>query len=101
MKNKKAIKFQKIIKMVKYIPVTDLIPLSIPFAEIWPKIVDGNFPFSYGNNNYSLVSPIDFAKYCEESFEESFEEELKDIRYKKFLKNIRSIPQNVYIDLEN
>ena len=97
-KIKKVIKFQKIIKAVKYISVTDLIPLSIPFAEIWPKIVDGNFPFSYGSNNYSLVSPIDFAVYCEESFEE---ETLKDIRYKKFLKNIYSIPQNVYIDLEN
>jgi hypothetical protein len=93
MKTKKTIKFQKIIKTVKYIPVTDLIPLSIPFAEIWPKIVDEDFPFNYGNNNYSLVSPIDFAVHCEEK--------LDDIKYKKLLKKIRSIPQDVYIDLEN
>jgi hypothetical protein len=96
--SKNAIKF----KTVKCIPVTDLIPLSIPFAQIWTRITEDitvEFPFLYGSNKHSLVSPIDFANHCEEVFEVF--EGLKDTRYKKFIKKIRSIPQNVYIDLEN
>jgi hypothetical protein len=90
-KNTKKIELEKMpIQTIKCIPVSYLIPTSLGL-EVWEKISDA--PFSWGDNNHSLVSPIDFAVHCEEK--------LDDIKYKKLLKKIRSIPQDVYIDLEN
>jgi len=80
------------IQTIKCIPVSYLIPVSMLALEVWEKI-SSDAPFSWGNNNHSLVSSIDFAVHCEEK--------LDDIKYKKLLKKIRSIPQDVYIDLEN
>ena len=96
MKTKKTKKTKKIeslpIQTIKCIPVSYLIPVSMLALEVWEKI-SNDAPFSWGDNNHSLVSPIDFAVHCGNK--------LDDIKYKKLLKKIRSIPHDVYIDMEN
>ena len=91
-KKTKKIESELPIQTIKCIPVSYLIPVSMLALEVWEKI-SSDAPFSWGDNNHSLVSPIDFAVHCEEK--------LDDIKYKKLLKKIRSIPQDVYIDMEN
>jgi hypothetical protein len=75
---------------LKYIPITDLIPISMLALEVFRKIHE-NAPFSRGND-HSLVSSIVFANHCVEK--------LDNIQYKTLLENIKSVPRDVYIDIE-
>jgi hypothetical protein len=79
------------IKTLKYIPITDLIPVSMLSFEVWKKILE-NAPFSRGND-HSLVSSIVFANHCAEK--------LDNTQYKTLLGNIKSVPRDVYIDIEH
>ena len=79
------------IQTIKCVPVSYLIPISMLSLKVWEKI-SHNSPFCYGSNNHSLVSPTDFYAHCERRL---------GIKYNTLLEKIKSIPQDVYIDLEN
>ena len=80
------------IQTIKCIPVSYLIPTSMLPLGVWEKISQ-DAPFSWGDNNRSMITASDFAKHCEERLDDS-------PKVKKFLKRVRSFGE-MYIDLES
>jgi len=83
--------WDKWIETCEYVPATSIIPRSWD-KWFWEKI-SNNAPFSWGDNNHSLVAAADFANYCEERLDDSR-------KVKNWLWEVRKLG-NVYIDLEN
>ena len=76
----------------KYICVSDIAPKWAIKEDFWAKVSEGA-PFTWGDNNHSLVTASDFARWCEEVLDDSR-------KVKTWLKKIRELGE-MYIDLEN
>ena len=73
----------------RFVAATSLVPRGWD-KWFWSAISD-NAPFSWGDNDHSLVNAQDFAKHCEERLDDSW-------KVKRFLRRVRAL--KVYIDLE-
>jgi len=74
-----------------FVSATDLVPRSWS-AWFWEAISE-NAPFSWGDNNRSLVTASDFARHCETRLDDS-------PRVKRFLARVRALGET-YVDLES
>lgn len=81
----------KSIESVYFVPATTVVPRKWD-GWFWQQISD-NAPFSWGDNDHTLVNVEDFARHCEERLD-------PEPRITRWLKKVRSIPKDVYIDLE-
>lgn len=89
----------KLIKTCEFVEASDLIPESW-VNWFWAKISD-NAPFSWGDNNRSMVCACDFRRHCEDRLLDVVDDEgaeQKDIDI--FLDKLQ-ILGTTYIDLEN
>ena len=84
---KKTIKVQT----CDFVSATDIVPRGWD-KWFWESISE-NAPFSWGDNNRSLVTANDFARHCEQCLDDS-------VKVKRFLKKVRDLG-DMYIDLES
>lgn len=89
--------------IAKYVPISDIVP------EDWKgwffEAISQNAPFSWGDNNRTLIDAISFGHHAEEciDLEDSFEYNptIKKHR-KKFFNSLTDLAKNhIYVDLEN
>lgn len=78
------------IQTCKFVSATELVPREWD-DWFWETIGD-NAPFSWGDNNRSLVAACDFARHCGNRMDDSRETQA-------FLDRVRSLG-DMYIDLE-
>lgn len=76
----------------EYVCASDIAPKWAIVEDFWAKISEGA-PFSWGDNELSLVTASCFADWCEEVLDDSR-------KVKNWLKQIRELGE-MYIDLEN
>ncbi len=79
------------VQTCEFVSATDLVPRSWD-KWFWENISE-NAPFSWGDNNRSMVTASDFARHCEERLDDS-------PKIKRFLKKVRALGE-MYIDLES
>jgi len=80
----------------KFVSASELVPVS--WNEwFWEQFRD-NAPFSWGDNNRTLISPFLFANHCEETL--IGDEEVTEDEFDKWISQVRSLG-NIYIDLES
>ena len=79
------------VQTCEFVSATDLVPRRWN-NWFWAQISD-NAPFSWGDNNRSMVTASDFARHCEERLDDS-------VKVKRWLKKVRALGET-YIDLEN
>jgi hypothetical protein len=89
-KQKKQPKQPKI-QTCQFISVTHVVPKSMA-ETLWEKISE-NAPFSWGDNNRSLVTASSFADHCQERLDDSQESQ-------DFLSKLRELGET-YLDLES
>jgi hypothetical protein len=75
----------------KFVAATSLVPRGWD-KWFWPEISE-NAPFSWGDNDHSLVNAQDFADHCERVLRRD-----RSWKIKRFLRRVRAL--KVYIDLE-
>lgn len=75
----------------EFVSATDLIPRS--WDSWFGETISNNAPFSWGDNDRSLVTAADFADHCEQCLDDS-------VKVKRFLHKLRELGQ-MYIDLES
>jgi hypothetical protein len=97
---KLALKLPKT-KTLKFIEVSDLVPDSLLDDDFWNR-VEEDAPFSWGDNNRTLVTAERFADHCEDRMEDLLDESnlffVQEAR--DFIEVLRRLGQT-YIDLEN
>jgi len=76
----------------KFVLLSTLIPANWAAQGFYEKISD-NAPFSWGDNNRSMVDAQAFADHCQDRLDDS-------AKVREWLKKIRNLGQT-YIDLEN
>lgn len=92
------------VETCEFIPATLLVPDSWS-TWFWERISE-NAPFSWGDNNRTLVDMEDFLSHCESRFEcAALSLRLQD-ETEKWLKKMRSAlkefgKDGMYVDLEN
>jgi hypothetical protein len=79
------------VQTCEFVSATDLVSRSWD-CGFWETISD-NAPFSWGDNNRSMVTASDFANHCEQKLDDS-------PKHKNWLKKIRNLGE-MYIDLES
>jgi hypothetical protein len=79
------------VQTCKFVSATDLVPKGWR-KWFWGEISE-NAPFSWGDNNRSMVTASAFANHCEERLDDS-------PKVKRFLKKVRSLG-DMYVDLES
>ena len=80
-----------IVHTCEFVSATDCVPRGWD-RWFWEEI-SNNAPFSWGDNNRSMVTASDFARHCEECLDDS-------PRVKRFLKKLHALGE-MYIDLES
>jgi len=89
-------------KIVTYpcVPLTSLVPKQ--WEHWFYAVISDNAPFSWGDNDHTLVNAQFFANHCEERVldEVGVEAIAKPWAAREWLKKIRRIPDGVYVDLE-
>lgn len=84
------------INTCRFVTVNDLIPDS---WDWFFEAVGEDAPFSWGDNNRSLVDVDTFYRHCElRILGEGY---TADCAVRAWLKKVAAIPPDVYIDLEN
>ena len=76
---------------VEFVEMTSIVPEHWTFW--FYAVISEDAPFSWGDNNRSMVTADDFARHCEERLDDS-------PQVKKWLKKIYTLGQ-MYIDLES
>ena len=94
------VKLAEITKSCQYIDVTDLVP------EDWRRwffgAISEDAPFSWGDNNRSMISKDRFIAWSKEVIDSWAEDVAMDeLEQEKFFECLDNIPDDVYIDLEN
>jgi hypothetical protein len=79
------------VQTCEFISATDLVPKGWD-KWFWEKISE-DAPFSWGDNNRSMVTASYFALHCEERLDDSQ-------KVRRFLKKVRALGE-MYIDLES
>jgi len=75
------------------------------FLEKWDTdgefmtYIGNNAPFSWGDNNHSLVDVESFLSQSEDALLLEYGEDCPNVN--GFLKDINEVPRNIYIDLES
>ena len=92
------------IQTCQFIPVSSLVPNH--WGEWFYAAISDQAPFSWGDNNKSLIDMERFATHCESVLEErvapgAAREWLKKIRRIDADNVLRYAPASVYIDLEH
>ena len=86
-----------------YVSLSDIVPAN--FDWFWDMIDSNSAPFSFGDNNFSMVTGDRFASWLEEIFEYwKFTEEESEVNKEDWDKFIGSIwmcnDAGIFIDLE-
>ena len=79
----------------EFVPVSSLVPKK--WANGFWDVISENAPFSWGDNNRSLITAEVFADHCQNRDLEDYASE-KEVE--RFMKTLRGLGQT-YIDLEN
>lgn len=79
------------IQTCEFISATDLVPEDW-VGWFW-ELISENAPFSWGDNNRSLITANYFAKHCEKCLDKSKES-------KQFIDKLYKL-KDLYIDLES
>jgi len=79
------------VRMCEFVSSTDLVPRG--WHDWFWEAISENAPFSWGDNNRSMVTASSFADHCEKRLEDS-------PKVKRFLKKVRAL-REMYIDLES
>jgi hypothetical protein len=79
------------VQTCEFISATAIVPRDWD-KWFWAVIAD-NAPFSWGDNNRSMVTACDFARHCEERLDDS-------PKVKRFLNKLHALG-DMYIDLES
>jgi len=88
------------VQTAKFVPVTSIVP------ELWKAWfyheISEDAPFSWGDNNKSLVDALDFRHHVENVLDLHSEEENIKEDYQSFMDILTYLSQDrIYIDLEN
>lgn len=88
------------IKTCQFVEANELVPPD--WTPWFWSAVSENAPFTWGDNNRSMITAIDFAIHCEEALEVYAVEtpKVKSSEVTAFIKMLRSLG-DTYIDLEN
>lgn len=90
---------QKLIKTCEFVEVSTVVPES--WASWFWETISDNAPFSWGDNNRSLVCACDFRRHCEARLlDAADDEEVPQRDIDIFLDKLRGLG-TTYIDLEN
>ena len=84
------------IHQCRFVEVSDLVPKS--WVDWFWGLISENAPFSWGDNNRSMVTADDFARYCEERLDGV--DDVSEAAKRRWLDSIYALGQT-YIDLEN
>lgn len=74
-----------------FVSATALVPRG--WEKWFWELISDNAPFSWGDNNRSMVTASDFANHCEERLDDS-------PKCKRFIAKLRKLGE-LYIDLES
>lgn len=85
------------VRVTEFVEVTDLVPLSWRNNGFFGAI-SSNAPFTWGDNNRSMVTAEVFADHCERYGAD--EVGTTPGAYREWLKKVRRLGQ-MYVDLEN
>ena len=80
------------IYVLRFVYASAIVP-STWTEWFWGEVAE-DAPFSWGDNNHSLVDIRSFANHCEERLDDS-------PKVKRWLREIRKMSDNIYIDMEN
>lgn len=91
--------FEHDIRICQFIEASDIVPKE--WAEwFWEQFSEGA-PFSWGDNNRTLIVAEDFARYAEElEFPGEYNDATVRREYNNWIKELYALNQ-MYIDLEN
>ena len=79
------------VQTCEFVSATDLVPRTWN-TWFW-GLISENAPFSWGDNNRSMVTACDFAIHCEQRLDDSR-------KVQHFLNKVRKLG-DMYIDLES
>jgi len=79
------------VQTCQFISATDLVPKS--WGGFFWELISEDAPFSWGDNNRSLVTAADFADHCAARLDDS-------PKVQQWLDEVRALGQR-YIDLES
>ena len=83
---------------VSFVPVTAIVPKK--WASWFYDAISSNAPFSWGDNNRTLVTAERFANHVEETVFNGSNDDISEEEIKPFLDMLRA-NSLTYIDLEN
>lgn len=87
------------LELAAFRPITSLVPDS--WRDWFWALISDNAPFSWGDNDRTLVTASDFARHCEDRLLDAADDhEVPQARIDAFLESLRSLGE-IYIDLEN
>lgn len=87
------------LELAVFRPITSLVPDS--WRDWFWVLISDNAPFSWGDNNRTLVTASDFARHCEDRLLDAEDDhEVPQARIDEFLKSLWALGE-AYIDLEN
>jgi hypothetical protein len=100
--SKRTDKWEFAVQACEYIPLTELIPKG---WESWMwEVISDNAPFSWGDNNRTLVRAGRIADHVESTLENNSDFCAADgmllPKYRTWLRDVRALGET-YIDLEN
>ena len=81
-----------------FVPATKLVPRQ--WNNWFWALISDNAPFSWGDNNITLVDPDTFANHCEERLCEEMTRKGYPVKFRPFIARVRALG-NIYIDLES
>jgi len=79
------------VQSCQFVSATDLVPKRWQ-GWFW-ETISNDAPFSWGDNNRSMVTASSFADHCQQRLDDS-------LSAKRFLNKVRSLGE-MYIDLES
>ena len=83
------------VRTTEFVHVTDLVPKKWN-SWFW-ELISENAPFTWGDNNRSMVTAECFADHCEQRLDDA---PVSQSAIREWLKKIYKLGQ-MYIDLEN
>ena len=82
----------------QFVRVTSLVPRS--WRSWFYCRISENAPFSWGDNNRTLVTAKRFLEHCEDIYDDALEENVSEKEIQTFFNQLKELGQT-YIDLEN
>lgn len=82
------------VQTVEFIPISDLLEKNDTSGDLLYNISEGA-PFTWGDNNRSLVTVHRLLEHCEDALSDSGEDG------ERFIAALKALPHLLYIDMEN